>query len=122
MKSLLIFLALYGVCRATDYPIELIRVHDGDTIVARIDLGFSMQIVDRIRFAKFDAPELKDAKGVEARDFLSAYLAGKKLILRTNRTDRDNYGRALGIVLAGGIDVAEVMRAKGFGKPGSKFK
>ena len=40
-----------------EYKAKLIRVVDGDTIDAEIDLGFKIFIKERIRFAGIDTPE-----------------------------------------------------------------
>ena len=58
------------------YNIELIRVIDGDTIDAYIDLGFSVKVKKRIRLAGINTPEsrtrdLEEKKrGLAAKDRL----------------------------------------------------
>jgi len=39
------------------YNIELLRVVDGDTIDAKIDLGFDVSVKKRVRFLGVNAPE-----------------------------------------------------------------
>ena len=39
------------------YNIELLRVVDGDTIDAKIDLGFDVSVKKRVRFLGVDTPE-----------------------------------------------------------------
>ena len=40
-----------------EYQAELMRVVDGDTIDARIDLGFNVWVKKRIRMSGINAPE-----------------------------------------------------------------
>jgi endonuclease YncB( thermonuclease family) len=64
-------------------------VHDGDTFRAVADLT-NEEI--RVRMACIDAPELKQAGGVESRDFLRKMLPdGKEVILAIAEEDR--FGR-----------------------------
>ena len=66
-------------------------VHDGDTFRAVADLT-NEEI--RVRMACIDAPELKQAGGVESRDFLRKMLPdGKEVILSIAETDR--FGRSV---------------------------
>ncbi|HHN73390.1 MAG TPA: thermonuclease family protein, partial [Thermopetrobacter sp.] len=39
------------------YRLRVLRVIDGDTLVARVDLGFETHVVVRLRLAGIDAPE-----------------------------------------------------------------
>ena len=49
------------------YKIELIRVIDGDTIDAYIDLGFDVKIKKRIRFMGINTPESRTRDKEEKR-------------------------------------------------------
>ena len=42
-----------------NYKISLLRVVDGDTIDAEIDLGFDIKVKKRIRFAGINAQNLE---------------------------------------------------------------
>ena len=56
------------------YNIELLRVVDGDTIDAKIDLGFDVFVKKRVRFLGVDTPESRTrdleekARGLAAKD------------------------------------------------------
>ena len=50
-----------------EYKAKLIRVVDGDTLVADIDLGFHIHVRSYLRFARINAPELR-AKEQSERD------------------------------------------------------
>lgn len=74
------------------YVATLERVVDGDTIHAKIDLGFGIFHREIIRLAKINAAESDTAEGKKATAALKKILDGVKfLILRTNKTDI--YGR-----------------------------
>lgn len=46
------------------YKAEVIRWLDGDTVELRVDLGQRVQVQDRYRLARLDAPEVKKYQGV----------------------------------------------------------
>ena len=92
-----------------EYNAELIRVIDGDTVVARIDLGFSVYVQKTIRLYGIDAPEhrTKDleekALGIKSKERLSEILASvdNKFILESRGVGK--FGRCLGVLLIGTI-------------------
>ncbi len=63
-----------------EYNAKLIRVIDGDTIDASIDLGFNVWIMKRIRLYGIDAPESRTRdleekkKGIETKEKLQELL------------------------------------------------
>lgn len=74
------------------YVATLERVVDGDTIHAKIDLGFGISHREILRLAKINAAESETAQGKKATATLKKILDGVKfLIVRTNKTDI--YGR-----------------------------
>lgn len=101
---------------------EAVRVIDGDTLVARIDLGkyptkFLAEAV--IRINGLYAPEKRDEGGADALMALDAFVVGKgPIVLQTRKPDpRDPYGRIVADVWASdGTFVAEAMIAAGHGK------
>jgi micrococcal nuclease len=83
------------------YTIELIRVIDGDTIDAYIDLGFDVKVKKRIRFMGINTPEsrtrdLEEKKrGLAAKDRVKCLLEGCCSIqLKSHGVGK--YGRCLG--------------------------
>jgi micrococcal nuclease len=80
---------------------ELKRVIDGDTVDVVIDLGFSINTVQRIRLIGLDTPEMnsRDERerrmAVEARDFVVRWF-GANPNPRVRTTKDDKYGRMLG--------------------------
>lgn len=97
----------------------VLRVIDGDTFVARIDLGrfpTKIEATATIRVAGLNAPERKDAGGFEATS--SAYqLLSERVVLATRKPDpRDPYGRVVADVwLEDGRSFAEAMIEAGHG-------
>ena len=83
------------------YKAKLLRVVDGDTCDAQIDLGFDVSVKKRIRFAGINAPEsrtrdLKEkAKGLAAKDRVKAILA-ENPSFTLESTELGKYGRVLG--------------------------
>lgn len=70
------------------------RVVDADTIWVHIDLGFNCWSRQKIRFRGIDAPEVSTVKGIKAKEFVEAKLAGVPfVIIKTYSPDK--YGRYL---------------------------
>lgn len=62
------------------YTGSVIRVIDGDTFVASIDLGFGFTTVQTLRLRGLDAPEIISSEGREAKEFLEDKLGLSKAI------------------------------------------
>jgi endonuclease YncB( thermonuclease family) len=79
------------------------RVVDGDTL----DIG-----AYRIRLAEIDAPEKGQPGGLNAKAFLEAQVFGKRVTVSI--TDKDRYGRYIGYVTRGTLDVNAYMVEAGW--------
>jgi len=85
------------------YKAKLIRIVDGDTIDAEIDLGFDTIVRKRIRLFGIDTPETKTkdmkekTKGLAAKQRLTEIL-NSEFVVETILNKRGKYGRVLGIV------------------------
>lgn len=77
------------------YRAKLIRVIDGDTIVANLDLGFSMYYKAHIRLARVNSPELPSIEGQMAREYLEAIIEDEIIV---DSVKLDKYGRILGVL------------------------
>ena len=83
---------------------QVLKVVDGDTIDADIDLGFDISLTKRVRLAGIDTPEsrttdLKEkALGLEVKEWLKKRLEGAKdILIKTQLPDStEKYGRILG--------------------------
>lgn len=82
------------------YAARVIRVIDGDTIVADLDLGFRLTIRVHVRVADWSAPELDSQEGPIWRDGLAAALRGRSVVVQT--TGRASFERWVGSLWANG--------------------
>ncbi|MCE6966950.1 thermonuclease family protein, partial [Cereibacter sphaeroides] len=105
------FLALAGAGQAAEpvppcgvylYRADIVRVIDGDTVVADIDLGFSMWLRDqRLRLFGIDAPEDSTEEGKVVTAAVRARVEGKSLYIcsikakRSETQAEDSFGRYL---------------------------
>lgn len=88
-----------------DFTAEVVKVHDGDTVKLRWkDRDFDFPL----RFINIAALELKDDGGKESQGWLENKILGKVVDIKMNQYNRvDKWGRLLGNVEMGGIDVGE---------------
>tara|TARA_Y100001951_G_C11294609_1_gene274650 strand:+ start:722 stop:1132 length:411 start_codon:yes stop_codon:yes gene_type:complete len=100
------------------------RIVDGDTIDVTIDLGFSININQRVRVAGIDSPEKRTrdaaekALGIDATEWMTKHLEdASDLIIKTAvEGSMGKYGRVLGWLFVGNSEVSlnEKMIAEGF--------
>ena len=94
------------------YKISPLKVVDGDTIDAEIDLGFDIKVKKRIRFMGINAPEsrTKDleekARGLAAKDRVKQLLDGCDNIT-LNSHGVGKFGRCLGEIMLDKVDGQE---------------
>lgn len=85
------------------YKARLIRVIDGDTVDAEIDLGFDVFVRQRIRLYGINTPESRTTdleekeRGLAAKQRLIELLP-KEFVVETILNKRGKYGRVLGIL------------------------
>lgn len=85
------------------YNAEILRVIDGDTVVARIDLGFHVHIIEHLRLANIDTPEIRTRdlaekeKGLEAKARLEELLSLGPVKIETEK-DTGKYGRFIATI------------------------
>jgi len=86
------------------YNATLVRVVDGDTVDAMIDLGFDIQVKKRIRLAGINAPESRTRNKVEkklglaAKERLIELMEGAANVFELESKEIGKYGRVLGII------------------------
>lgn len=89
------------------YNAKLIRVIDGDTVDAMIDLGFDVWVKKRIRLHGINAPETRTKNLDEKREGFVAKARLQELLDTVNGNfiliseGVGKYGRCLGILLIG---------------------
>jgi len=101
---------------------QVLRVVDGDTIDADIDLGFDISLTKRVRLSGVDTPEsrttdLKEkALGLEVKEWLKKKLDGKKnILIKTELPDStEKYGRILGRLYVDDVCLNDRMIAEGY--------
>lgn len=92
-------------CGLYEYKATIVRVIDGDTIVADIDLGFhTWRRDEHLRLYGIDSPERKEATMAAwqaAKDALASRIEGKDVIIctvksvRSEKEEVGKYGRYL---------------------------
>ena len=107
------------------YLAQIVRVIDGDTVVANIDLGFNTWRRDeRLRLARIDAPKVRGGErslGLSAKDWLRTQIKDQWLIIRTvaDRRGRDkkgSFGRYLVEIFLKGKNINDELVRRGFAK------
>lgn len=104
-----------------EYEATLIEVIDGDTIDVWVDLGFSIRIKQRLRFAGINTPELhstdeaEKARAQAAKDRLVALLP-QVFVIKTKKDKREKFGRMLAEVFVGEQSINTQMVTEGFAK------
>lgn len=101
------------------YNAKLIRVIDGDTIDALIDLGFDVWIKKRIRLYGINTPEtrtrdLEEKKaGLAAEERLIALLweSNNEFVLESHGVGK--YGRCLGVLFIGETNINTLLLSEG---------
>jgi len=91
------------------YKISPLKIVDGDTIDAEIDLGFDIKVKKRVRFMGINAPESRTrdleekARGLAAKDRVKQLLEGaKEITLQSHGVGK--YGRCLGELFIDMVD------------------
>lgn len=90
------------------YPAQVVRVIDGDTVIMDVDLGFGIWIHEQsFRLLGINAREKSDVGGPEAKANLTALLPPGTRVLATS-VKTDKYGGRFDAVLllADGRDLA----------------
>lgn len=85
------------------------QVVDGDTLVVRL----ANDRQERLRLVGINTPEDGECLADEAARRLDVLVGGRRVRLVRDVSDRDQYGRLLRHVLAGGRSVGEVLVAEG---------
>jgi endonuclease YncB( thermonuclease family) len=94
------------------YKINIVRVIDGDTVDAEIDLGFDIKVKKRVRFMGINTPESRTrdleekARGLAAKDRVKQLLDGcDNITLRSHGVGK--FGRCLGEIFLDMVDGQE---------------
>jgi len=101
------------------YNASALRVIDGDTIDAMVDLGFSVWVKKRVRLYGIDAPETRTrnleekARGFQTKERLVELLekSDSKFVLVSHGVGK--YGRCLGTILINDTDINQLLIKEG---------
>ena len=88
-----------------EYKAKLDRVIDGDTVDCYIDLGFNINVKERVRLKGIDTPEIRTkdleekSKGFSAKERVEELFAGvESFKIKTELDKKGKYGRILGTI------------------------
>ena len=94
----------------SDFKAVVERVVDGDTI--RVSCDFR-DFIFPVRLINVDAPEMSEG-GEVAKEWLKTQIEGQEVEILVNAWQRvGKYGRLLGRVISGGMDMGETMMSMG---------
>lgn len=109
LKSFVVLCLVFfvGILQAAEFPGQVIKVADGDTITVLSPEKKQF----RIRFDGVDAPESGQPYGNNARQALSDKIFGKTVRVIVN--DKDQYGRIVGTIMLGDRNINYEMLQEG---------
>jgi len=99
------------------YNCKLLRVIDGDTVRAQIDLGFDVWVTKTIRLTGINAPEsrtrdkIEKVKGLEAKARLIELLEHMSFKIQSHGVGK--FGRCLGVLYVDDININEQLITEG---------
>jgi endonuclease YncB( thermonuclease family) len=111
IRTLLISLVFFAQAAISAGPLTpglVVAISDGDTITLLTE--DKRQI--KIRLAGIDTPEKKQAFGTKARDHLASRIF--KHDVEVDLRKQDQYGRHLGVIYIGGVDINQSMIQDGY--------
>ena len=103
-----------------EYNATVPHVVDGDTMDVTLDLGFDILYNSRIRLFGINTPESRTrdleekARGLAAKDrVLELCPIGQQVIVKTQKDGKGKYGRILGEIFVGDINVNQQLVSEG---------
>jgi len=97
------------------YHADVLRVIDGDTIEVKLDLGFHIYRVARVRLYGVDTPEVRGPEkpqGLVSKAFVEQMIGGKHVSVITVK-ESDKYGRVLARINYNDTDLATALLEHG---------
>ena len=103
-----------------EYSAKIRRWVDGDTVDVTLDLGFDILYNNRIRLYGINTPEsrtrdLEEKKlGLAAKDRVKELCpVGSTVTIKTTKDGRGKYGRILGEIFVGEVNINQQLVAEG---------
>lgn len=105
-----------------EYKATILKIVDGDTFDASVDLGFDVSVRQTLRFSRIDAFETRlgattnaeqKKLGFEGKAFLTSLLpVGTQVVITTEKDDK--YGRYIAEVQFNNENINDLMVKKGY--------
>jgi len=104
-----------------EYKAHIVKVYDGDTVTANIDLGFCVILKkQRLRLIGINAPEIRGSQrpaGILVRDRLREMILDKDVIVQTYQDKKGKYGRWIADIKVDDVSVCETLLSEGLVAP-----
>ena len=104
------------------YSASIVRVVDGDTVDAMVDLGFRSSVRLRFRLFGINAPEVRGperAEGIQSTHWLKRRIEFQDVIINTHQDSTGKFGRYLATIWRDNVNINEQMVELGLAKPAS---
>ena len=102
------------------YRAHVLKIYDGDTITVRVDLGFHVHTIQRLRLARINAWEVRGEErpaGLIARDWLRSQILGRDVEVQTIKDATGKWGRYIAEVFTvDGANLNDALVANGHAK------
>ena len=77
-----------------EYKARITSIYDGDTVTAEVDLGFNVRVIEKIRLARINTPEIRGEErpqGLISRDRLRQLMLNQEVMLHTIKDKKGKY-------------------------------
>lgn len=103
-----------------NYKAEIIAVYDGDTVTAKVDLGFLHFQIMKLRLFGIDTPELRGPEreqGLIVRDIVREMILNKEVEIHSYKDKQGKFGRYLATIIVGDINLNQWLIDNGHAEP-----
>ena len=103
-----------------NYKAEIIAVYDGDTVTAKVDLGFLHFQIMKLRLFGIDTPELRGPEreqGLIVRDIVREMILNKEVEIHSYKDKQGKFGRYLATIIIGDINLNQWLIDNGHAEP-----
>lgn len=103
-----------------NYKAEIIAVYDGDTVTAKVDLGFLHFQIMKLRLYGIDTPELRGPEreqGLVVRDIVREMILDKEVEIHSYKDKQGKFGRYLATIIIDGVNLNQWLIDNGHAQP-----